>query len=381
MLIVDVNHGALILAREYKEMGYDVEVWDIYNKLKDSNNLDVKIVKNPNLNDYEKIVAPIHCPIDKKFISFHEAVSEIILKKYKNLYKKFICITGVKGKTTTTELIFHILKEDYKVFINNSNYGSIAPPAILEKLSNINIDDYDIFIFETSLGLIRCKYGAITNVLENYKIAKGKRDALFAKFSTLKLADVGYINIKDIKRYNLAIEKNNINVINEPTILKKYPLEFEYCGEIFNFNNKVFGSHLAENASFAIEICKNFLSLEDIKEKLKNFKIKNRMEIENVGKHVVIKNINPGLDVKAIKYAINDFLEVFGGDIYIGGDFGVVCEEIDIKKLCNILKSFKVKYFFIGDIGKELNKYLEGEFKDKIEIKDDTLIILRTRIK
>ena len=104
-------------------------------------------------------------------------------EKFGDIYKKIINITGVKGKTTTTTLINHILKDSYLTYLHNSNSGSIAPPAILEVLNNLDVDKYDFFIFETSLGLVKCKYGIITNVLENYKISKGRRDALTANLA------------------------------------------------------------------------------------------------------------------------------------------------------------------------------------------------------
>ncbi|ADC69177.1 Mur ligase middle domain protein [Methanocaldococcus sp. FS406-22] len=399
MLIIDVNHGALTLAEEYLNLGYDVDVWDIYQKIKKSEDFKVKyqrlkekfenklnlFFEQPNFEKYDRIIAPIHCPIDVNFIPFTDAVSEILKEKFGDIYKKIINITGVKGKTTTTSLINHILKDKYSTYLHNSNSGSIAPPTILKILDNLDIDKYDFFIFETSLGLVKCKYGAITNVLENYKTAGGRRDALTAKFSSLKNAEMAFINRRDIKRYNLNISHKCLNVVNvdRAKILNEYPLKFEYFDEIFEFSKNIFGLHFVENSLFAIEVCKNLVDMDEIKERLKTFTIKNRMEIKEIDGKVLVKNINPGLDVKAISYAIKDFLEVFGGDIYIGGDFGVVCEEIDVKKLAEILKNFNCQYIFVGEIGRELLNYLNGEYIDRFnenKIKKNSLVILREKI-
>ncbi|ACV24203.1 coenzyme F430 synthase [Methanocaldococcus fervens] len=399
MLIVDVNHGALQLAEEYLNLGYNVDVWDIYQKIKKSEDFKIKyqnlkekfgnrlnlFFENPDFEKYDKIIAPIHCPIDVNFIPFTDAVSEILEEKFGNVHKKIINITGVKGKTTTTTLINHILKEKYSTYLHNSNFGSIAPPTILKILNNLDVDKYDFFIFETSLGLIKCKYGAITNVLENYKIAGGRRDALTAKFSSLKNAETSFVNKRDIEKYNLNIKHKCLNVIDvdKAEILNKYPLKFKYFEKVFEFNKNVFGLHFVENSLFAIEICKNLVDIDEIKERLKTFTIKNRMEIKKIDKKFLVKNINPGLDIKAIYYAIKDFLEVFDGDIYIGGDFGVVCEEIDVKKLADILKKFNCKYIFVGEIGRELLNYLDGIYIKKFDenkIKNNSLVILREKL-
>ncbi|MCQ6253519.1 coenzyme F430 synthase [Methanocaldococcus sp.] len=398
LLLIDVNHGALQLSEEYLNLGYDVDVWDIYQKTRKSESYYKKYKElkekfrninlfydKPNFEKYDKIIAPIHCPIDIEFIPFTDAVSEILKEKYNNIHKKIINITGVKGKTTTTTLINHILKEDYTTYLHNSNFGSIAPPTILSILNKLDIDKYDFFIFETSLGLIRCKYGVITNVLENYKIAKGLRDALTAKFSSLKNAEIAFINKNDIINYNINVNHKHLNVIDttKVKILSKYPLKFEYMNETFKFNKKIFGLHFIENSLFAIEICKNLLNIEEIKGRLDSFVIKNRMYVEEINNKVLVKNINPGLDLKSIYYAIRDFLMIFEGDVYIGGDFGIVCEEIDIKKLVEVLKNFNCNYIFVGEIGKELNKYLDGKYIDKFDenkIKNNSLVILREKI-
>jgi UDP-N-acetylmuramyl pentapeptide synthase len=380
-------------------MGYDVDVFDIYQKIKKSDDFRAKYNKlkekfgnklnlyfeQPNFEKYDKIIAPIHCPIDVDFIPFTDAVSEILEEKFGDIYKKIINITGVKGKTTTTTLINHILKDDYLTYLHNSNFGSIAPPAILNVLNNLDVDKYDFFIFETSLGLIRCKYGAITNILENYKIAKGRRDALTAKFGSLKNAEIAFINKRDIERYNLDISHKSLNVVDvdKAEILSKYPLKFEYFGNIFEFNKNIFGLHFVENSLFSIEVCKNLIDVDEIKYRLKTFIIKNRMEIKEIDKKVLVRNINPGLDVKAIYYAIKDFLEVFDGDVYVGGDFGVVCEEINIKKLSEVLKRFNCRYIFVGEIGRALLNYLDGEYIgsfDEGKVEKNSLVILRERI-
>ncbi|WP_456418918.1 coenzyme F430 synthase [Methanocaldococcus infernus] len=379
-LIVDVNHGALELAKHYLFLGYDVAIYDIYNKLEKSKEhreifenlkekFGVELINNPEFSSFDEVIAPIHCPLTISFTSFHDAVSFIIKKRFKDKSKRIICITGVKGKTTTTEILYSLLKDDYEIALHNSNRGSIAPPDILDLLER---EEKDLYIFECSLGLVESKYGVITNILENYPIAKRKRRAI-VKFLTTKNCETCYVNKEDLVKYNIEV-KGNFKVLDtEVKILKKYPLRFLYMNEEIELNESCLGLHHIKNSIFALEIAKNYMDIKDAIKKLKNIKIKNRMEVK--GK--VVRNINPGLDVKAIEYSIRDYLSIFDGPIYIGGDFGVTCEEIDIKKLSEVLKKFKAKYVFVGEIGKELLKYIDGEYLEEIDEVEEGLIIIR----
>lgn len=391
ILLIDINHGALDVAKEYYNLGYrDIHIWDIYGKLEKDRDILKKyndIIKylkiiphreKPDISKYEEVIAPIHCPINCRFTSFHHAISKIIREKYGNIHRKFIEITGVKGKTTTTELISHILSKEYEIFINNSNRGSITPVSVLKSIDKLYendiLDNYDLFIFEVSLGITSCRYGALINVLENYPIGRGLRDALFAKMSSMKLGERVYINREVVEEYSSKvgrrIEGNVVEIDKKDAkILSKYPLKYRYKDKIVEFNRDVFGVHYVENSLFAIEICKNFLDMEDILDRIYSFKIRSRMNIRSHNP-IVIENINPGLDVRSIDYAIRDFKSIFNeGVVVIGGDFGCTCEEIDTKKLGNILSNYRnyFKFILVGPLGRELREYINGEYLENLE--------------
>ncbi|AEH06773.1 coenzyme F430 synthase [Methanothermococcus okinawensis] len=421
MLIIDVNHGALDIAKEYINLGYNVSVWDIYGKLEK----DKDILKNlnysmehinlisskekPDFEKYDNIIAPIHCPIDCNFISFHDAISELLYKKYGNIHKKFIEITGVKGKTTTTELLYYILKDEYNIFLNNSNSGSITPVSVLNHINRLNeenkLDLYNLFIFEVSLGITSCKYGALTNVVENYPIGKGRRNALNAKLYTLKNADRIYINKNILDNY--GYDNNNLDLVNnnikykyidnkyvdnknndnlkkltaispeDAEIISKYPLKYKYNNKIIEFSKYIFGAHYIEDSLFALNICKNFVNCEYIIDKIKTFEIKNRMNIKEINNRYMIENINPGLNVKSIDYAIKDFSEIFDGIVIIGGDFGCTCEELNVRRLSNIINKYKnksnIKFILTGALGKKLKKYVNYPYVENYNFKSTEL--------
>ncbi|MBM7409915.1 coenzyme F430 synthase [Methanococcus maripaludis] len=399
MLIVDINHGALDLALEYEKSGKVPVIWDIYGKLERDKNFKeenknilskFKIIskkETPEFSNYNEVIAPVHCPIDVKFKTFHDAVSEIISKKYPKTVEKMITITGVKGKTTTTELLKHILSEKYSVFCRNSNNGSITPVTVLNILNKLNEEKklkiYDFLIFEISLGIVSSKYSILTNILENYSIAGGKRQASI-KIDSLKNSKIVFVN-EDLKN-RFEIFHKNLKIVKNAKIISKYPLKFNYLKNDFEFNESVFGSHFIENSVFAIELCSYFMSFEEIKNSLKSFEIKNRMNVETKNNYAIVKNINPGLDLKAIDYAIFDFLNLFEtGTIIVGGDFGCTCEEIDIKKLADLIKKYDrdgVKFLLSGSVGKNLKEIINLEFVDinNYAVEENTLVIYRSKL-
>ena len=232
------------------------------------------------------------------------------------------------------------------------------------------------------MGLTSCEYGAITNILENYSIAKGRKNAFIAKYSTLKNANKKYVNKITIDNFDNKYIDSDVNGgdidvidINNTKLLSKYPLSYEYNNKIVEFNNNIFGSHFIENSLFGIEICKNFMDIDIIIDKIKSFKINGRMNIiKKENNSYLIENINPGLNVKSIDNTINDFINVFdneNGYILIGGDFGCTCEEINIGKLSKVIKKYNskknIKFILSGDIGKELKKYFDFEYIDNID--------------
>ncbi len=233
-LVVDMTHGGVKLSLKLSKISDNtVYGYDIYNTLKkeDLNELksnNIKLIENTsdlkNIDNLS-VISPVHCPLQENdfkkeinetvtYYTHHKGVKLILgpwLKTMNSLNKPIIEITGVKGKTTTSFILKEILNRPLLlsslgayVFRENpitlKKNLSITPANIIEtvdmarKIANPkcsldndgnNLKDeinYDCAIFESSLG--GCGIGDIgilTNIIEDYPIAKGKSKASIAK--------------------------------------------------------------------------------------------------------------------------------------------------------------------------------------------------------
>jgi UDP-N-acetylmuramyl tripeptide synthase len=123
------------------------------------------------------------------------------VKHFKNIdYSKVIFITGTNGKSTTTNLITHILKSNGKKVVSNIEganlLGGIA--SILAKESNLSGKvETDYFIFETDeryLPLIYAQLPAknmlITNLQKDQVQRNGDPDFIYQKIKTCLHSDM-----------------------------------------------------------------------------------------------------------------------------------------------------------------------------------------------
>ena len=144
--------GAAILA---KEKGFDVfvsdhgTISDTYRALLDQNSIqweDGKHSENAILNADEVIKSPgipLTAPIVQKLIAQGTPIlSEIeFAARYTNA--KMICITGSNGKTTTTSLIYYILRQ---AGLNVGLAGNIGNSLALQ----VAREQYDYYVIELS---------------------------------------------------------------------------------------------------------------------------------------------------------------------------------------------------------------------------------------
>ena len=442
-LIINPIHSSLKNIRELL-----VEIADLIDSNKDS-----------VLNQYD-------------IINHHQA-TELVLSLWKeettNQNIKTIEITGVKGKTSVSFLLKEIFLENNKDTLLLSSLGaylfrrnndaeqklilqkdiSITPANIINTIQlakkianpkcstfpicdkNLDLDErieekeileefnenpytdlnYEMAIFENSLGICGlADIGILTNLVENYSIAKGQSDAREAKRQVFKSPSV-VIEYETLNEFyedekeefkdrinSFSLNDSDANVYCESM---DYDIDNTHAKVIYHdlrtidgrvINGKLNigcfapGPHHILNVLNVLATSTTALALgideETIQNALSKFKgIDGRTNVREIDAENglrIIEEINPGINTKAIESSINMIKDIDNYYIIIGGKYGVTCEEIDEDKLSKFLHEYlthnpNTNLILTDELGKSLEnkiKEMNGN-KFKIEYIED----------
>ena len=437
----------------------------IINPIHSSLNIEELLIEIANLIDFDK-----NSILNQYEIINHHQATELVLSLWKeetiNQDIKTIELTGVKGKTSVAFLLKEIFLENNKDTLLLSSLGaylfrknndneqklilqkdiSITPANIINTIQlakkivnpkcstfpicdkNLDLNErmeendiqedfnenpytdlnYEMAIFENSLGICGlADIGILTNLVENYSIAKGQSDAREAKRQVFKSPSIVieyetlnefYPNEKEKckeKINSFSLNNTDANVYCESI---DYDIE-NTCAKIIYHDlktidgkviNGVFyldcfapGPHHILNV-LAASTTALALGIEEetIQNALSNFKgidgRTNVREIDDVNALRIIEEINPGINTKAIESSINMIKDIDNYYIIIGGKYGVTCEEIDEDKLSKFLHEYltnnpNTNLILTDELGKSLGNKINAmnENKFKIEYIED----------
>lgn len=400
ILIVDMTHGGVKLATQFSKLQFDVYAWDIYRTLKQEQKDElqvykVKLVDENFIKDNKPlIIAPVHCKLDYPVdMTHHEAVA-YLLEKQINI--PVIEVTGVKGKTSVVHMLKEIFKElnplilsSLGIEIRDNNKWlllkrnvSITPSNIITAWESGRKFKPGIFIVETSLGGTGlARVGVLTNMVEDYSVASGDKKASQAKAQIFKdeLVCCDYESFH--KYYTQFTEKTNTFDLNHGNVKATnitYGLTKTFftaqvnglkttSGEVLknNFKIETFAPapHHVENVLSTISAALSCgVSVKTIQSGLKDFKgIKGRTSIIIIDDTVIIEEINPGINVTAVKRAIEMIKDLPRSMVIFGGQYGITCEEIDEKEASKVINQVNT------DIGIILTDELGETLKDKVK--------------
>ena len=306
------------------------------NVLEELNNLNVKfiqsetgeeilddsfdlLVKNPGIEPFQPCVKKAH-DLNIKIVNEME-----IAYRYLKEGVKIIGITGSNGKTTTTTILYDLMKlHNLPVILG----GNIGYPLcdILDKVTNnsilvLEISDHQLY----NLDDFKTNYSILTNLCPthldfhgNYENYINTKKKIFNHHSNLDKAIINYQNddslkiTKDIKSSKVYFN-NEDNYYNDEGIYidKKLVLKLD---EI-----KIKGKHNYENILAALLVLKDFAWNEEIiKNYLKNFNgVEHRLEIVDSKSSISFFNdskaTNPTSTLIALKTMKGNVNLILGG--------------------------------------------------------------------
>lgn len=283
---------------------------------------------------------------------------------------KKIGITGTKGKTTTTTLIYNMVKESGgKCFL----LGNIGIP-VFERLDDITHDS--IAVIEMSCHQLEFAKASpdisvITNIYpEHLDHYNGFGSYVSAKFNIVRFqnendyflfnADQGvdkFIDVKSIKSKLIPVSTNDGK--ND-----------KYLSGLDNVNEFLKGEHIRQDIYFAVKTAK-ILGIEEkyITQSLKQFKgIEHRLEKVGTWKQITFYNDSiatiPHAVVCNIKALGNVSSLIFGG-LDRGIDYSELIDFLKNSDIDNLIGLPETGYMIIDD--------LEKMGSDKKMFKADTM--------
>lgn len=424
-LVIDMTHGGVKIAISLAKKGKYVYAYDIYNTLSD---IDRRMLEIYNVEiitlDYLKklkgtvqVISPVHLPLSQKeitehnpdlnyeFITHHDSVKELLSDWGGDIPK--IEVTGVKGKTSSVFMLKEILIGENPLILSSlgailydegteivlKKNISITPANIKEtidlayKVANPiceisegivkseNLKKYSSAIFESSLGVTGIgDVGLLTNISENYPIAKSESNAANAKSQIFKCNtvviekesyDKYYNNIKHDKINTFSLDDNTANLFlrNVEFELDETVIDITYSNvktindNVLNGENtvKTFapGKYHVSNVLGVVLTCLSLeISTDKIIKGIGNYRgIAGRTNKKIIENSTIIEEINPGINTQAIKEAVEMIDNYDNYIISIGGDYGITCEEIDEIKVARYLDTLNCDIILTGDVG------------------------------
>jgi UDP-N-acetylmuramyl pentapeptide synthase len=397
-IVLDLNHGGLLISSKLVDHGYRVTAVDVYGTLPKEAFSDlpaeVEVVSKPPLPDKNAIIiAPVHLdpsyPVLAKarsqgntICSHHTITGQILHEKGIFSQAKVIEITGVKAKTSTATLLARILSFKEKVILHTTrgveylsenqhlmlHKGlSITPASILEVVNIVKGQEIDpsVYVLEESLGTTGMgQMGILTTLTPDYRIASDSKWASEAKWQIMQ-HPVVVMNQQDT-----SLIKNNAKteIITFTNGNQKANLISRISGETINIisdgNNiecKLQPGYNPEEyaIAFASSACAGLQAgadPHDIKRTFEGFSgVKGRMRLTEFRQRRLIDNSSSGLDIDSARAAIEMGLAKSAKNVLIIGEHAAqVCEGFPPENVQILLSEYKPFLDHVILIGKRM---------------------------
>jgi len=305
-----------------------------------------EIIKSPGIPDKVELVKKLHSlriPV----------ISEI---EFASRYTKakIIAITGSNGKTTTTLLTYHILKNAGLNIGLAGNVGESFAKQVIEdifdyfvlELSSFQLDncfsfkaDVAILLNITPDHLDRYDYNFQHYIESKFRVLQNMTfadDFIYYQESEALMGELS-------KRNNLTVNRLPVSLtekIEQGGSLQNQTLHVQYKQQPFDFpvaELPIKGSHNAINAMCAVLVCKSLgIDNEQIISGLKSFQsVEHRLEPCGEIKGVQYVNDSKATNVDSVFYALGSYNEsiiLIMGGVDKGNDYRQI-EQLVVQKV------------------------------------------------
>jgi UDP-N-acetylmuramoylalanine--D-glutamate ligase len=335
-----------LLSDKYKEILAQNDIPFEEGQHTESQILDAdEVIKSPGIPDKVELIKKLH--------SLRIPVISEIEFAARYTKAKIVAITGSNGKTTTTLLTYHILKNAGLNIGLAGNVGESFAKQVIE-------DTFDYFVLElSSFQLDNCydfkaDVAIILNItpdhLDRYDyVFQNYIESKFRILQNMTAADdFIYFQESDalaselLRRNDLKINRLPISLIGETEqggYLKNEILTVNYKNQTYQFPQAelpIKGSHNVINSLAAILVSKSLgLTDEQITEGLKSFQsVEHRLEPCGEIKGVKYVNDSKATNVDSVFYALGSFTEpliLIMGGVDKGNDYRQIEQLVEEK--------------------------------------------------
>src|SRR5574344_176037 len=311
---------------------------------------------------------PPHADVFKRVLSKGIKIISEPEIAYLNTKVPFVSITGTNGKTTTTELTTHILKEKYKT----QACGNIGNPPC-DYLEDENLEyfvcemsSFQIYSCDKFKAKIACWltftpdhvnwHGNLENYFETKaSLFKGEKTPEFAVFNATdkKIYEFSKTCKQSTIFYFGREEGENCCYKKDESIYFKQNGKSEKIIEISEC--PLVGEHNYQNIMCSIIAAKLVgVSNEKIKSAIMSFKApEHRLEFVRNYQNIDIYNDSKATNPEAAIVAINSFND--GNDVLIAGGRD---KNTDLTEFCKSIKKHMKTVILIGEAGKRFEENL-----------------------
>lgn len=342
-------------------------------------NNDFVVLGVPNeLNQCDLIIkSPGVVVLEENMIDINKIISQtdIFVSTYR---EQIVGITGTKGKSTTTSLLYHILSGCLE---NVIIVGNIGIPCF-DKINDIN--DETIIIFELSCHQLEFikevpHIGILLNVYQDHLDRYTFEEYLKIKQKIYKLQNKNDVCILPNEFINDTCNSKFISIGSQDSDIEISNSTIRIPGDTITINANdtiLLGKHNIYNIAAAYYICSNIfkISNDEFKKNLKSFKgLKHRLEF--VGIFNDIKYYNDSISticeatIAALK-SITDVDTLIIGGLDRGIDYEPLVDFINSSDVQNIIllpdTGERIKAIFGTDTSKKL--YLVYNMEEAIRV-------------